>query len=166
MTNSTILEESTPSFRTRLILFLQDYGAQLALAPALAALLGSLYFSEISGFEPCRLCWFQRILMYPLTVLILVGIFNSDELLPKYVLPLSITGMGVSTFHIMVENHVFGGESICSVGVSCAIKYVNLLGFITIPVMALTAFTMITVLMLGVAWANRFEVDEDEDEEE
>lgn len=163
-----VIEETTPSFRTKLILFLQDYGVQLALAPALAALLGSLYFSEISGFEPCRLCWFQRILMYPLTVLILVGIFNYDELLPKYILPLSITGMGVSTYHIMVENHVFGGTAVCSVGVSCAIKYINLFGFITIPVMALTAFTMITALMIGVAWANRFDVadDEDEDEEE
>lgn len=153
------------SSRAKLILFFQDYGVQLAFGPALAALLGSLYFSEIAGFEPCRLCWFQRILMYPLTPIILVGIFNYDELLPKYVLPLSLTGMGVSTYHIMVENHVFGGESICSVGVSCAIKYVNLWGFVTIPVMAFTAFALITTLMVGVVWANRYDVEEDEDEE-
>jgi disulfide bond formation protein DsbB len=153
------------STRAKLIIFLQDYGVQLAFGPALAALLGSLYFSEIAGFEPCRLCWFQRILMYPLTVVILVGIFNYDELLPKYVLPLSITGMGVSTYHIMVENHVFGSDTICSVGVSCAIKYVDLFGFITIPVMALTAFTMITALMVGVVWANQYEVEEEEEGE-
>jgi len=162
---TTATTEQSLSSRAKLIMFLQDYGTQLAFGPALAALLGSLYFSEIAGFEPCRLCWFQRILMYPLTVIILVGIFNHDELLPKYVLPLSITGMAVSTYHIMVENNVFGAEGICSVGVSCAIKYVNLLGFITIPVMAFTAFTMITALMVGVVWANQYEVEEDEEEE-
>jgi len=153
------------SSRAKLIIFLQDYGTQLAFGPALAALLGSLYFSEIAGFEPCRLCWFQRIFMYPLTLILLVGIFNNDELLPKYVLPLSIIGMGVSIYHILVENNVFGAESICSVGVSCAVKYVNLLGFITIPVMAFTAFTMITTLMVGVVWANQYDVEDDEEEE-
>ena len=161
---TTIPSEPSLSSRAKLIIFLQDYGVQLAFGPALAALLGSLYFSEIAGFEPCRLCWFQRILMYPLTALILVGIFNYDELLPKYILPLSLTGMGVSTYHIMVENHVFGGASVCSVGVSCAIKYVDLFGFITIPVMAFTAFALISALMIGVSWANRYDVEDDEDE--
>ena len=155
---------SSLTFREKMIVFLQDYGVQLAFGPALAALLGSLYFSEIAGFEPCRLCWFQRILMYPLTIIILVGIFNPDRLLPKYILPLSLIGMSVSTYHIMVENHLFGVESICSVGVSCAVKYVNFFGFITIPVMAFTAFTLITALMIGVAWANGYEIEEEDDD--
>ncbi|MFQ5615748.1 MAG: disulfide oxidoreductase [Anaerolineales bacterium] len=156
----------TPSpFRTKLVIFLKNYGAQLAFGPALAALLGSLYYSEIAGFEPCELCWFQRILMYPLTVLILVGVFNDDRLLPKYVLPLSVTGMGVSTYHYLLQNHVFGGEQICSFGVSCTLRYVNLWGFVTIPFMALTAFTMITVLMWGTHWAYKQEAGEEEDEE-
>jgi disulfide bond formation protein DsbB len=56
--------------------FWQQYGSYLALAPALTAMLGSLYYSEIAGFIPCTLCWYQRILMYPLTLIILVGIFK------------------------------------------------------------------------------------------
>jgi len=142
-----------------IVYFLQDYGNYLAFGPALAALLGSLYYSEIAGFEPCELCWFQRILMYPLSVIILVGIFGQDRLLPRYVLPLSTTGMGVSAYHYLLQNNVFGGESFCSYGVSCSLRYVNLYGFITIPFMALTAFTLITAVMFATNWANGQEVE-------
>jgi disulfide bond formation protein DsbB len=132
--------------------FLAAYAAQLAVGPAIAALLGSLYFSEIRGFVPCELCWIQRILMYPITVLLLVGVFNDDWLLPKYVLPFSITGLGVSTYHYLLQNHVFG-STMCSAGVSCAIRYINVFGFITIPFLAGVAFLLITILMLGANWA-------------
>ncbi len=132
--------------------FLAAYAAQLAVGPAIAALLGSLYFSEIRGFIPCELCWIQRILMYPITVLLLVGVFNDDWLLPKYVLPFSITGLGVSTYHYLLQNHVFGSTT-CSAGVSCAIRHINVFGFITIPFLAGVAFTLITILMLGANWA-------------
>lgn len=132
--------------------FLAAYATQLAVGPAIAALLGSLYFSEIRGFIPCELCWIQRILMYPITVLLLVGVFNDDWLLPKYVLPFSITGLGVSTYHYLLQNHVFG-STVCSAGVSCAIRYINVFGFITIPFLAGVAFLLITVLMLGANWA-------------
>ena len=159
---TTISSEPILSFREKLIVFLQDYGVQLAFGPALAALLGSLYFSEIAGFEPCKLCWIQRILMYPLTIILLVGIFNQDDNLPKYVLPFSIAGMGVSLYHYLLQNHVFGAESnFCAVGASCVTRYINLMGFITIPFLALTAFTLITALIVGVVWANRYEVEEE-----
>ena len=132
--------------------FLSMYSAQLAFGPAIAALLGSLYFSEIRGFIPCELCWYQRILMYPIPILLLVGIFNEDWFLPKYILPLSITGLGVSTYHFLLQNQVFGTTA-CSAGVSCATRYINVFGFITIPLLALVAFLFITVLMLGANWA-------------
>ena len=131
--------------------FLAAYAVQLAVGPAIAALLGSLYFSEIRGFVPCELCWFQRILMYPITILLLVGIFNDDWLLPKYVLPFSITGLGLSTYHYLLQNQVFG-SSMCSAGVSCAIRYINVYGFITIPFLAGVAFLIITILMIGANW--------------
>jgi len=163
--DTTISSEPSLSSREKLIIFLQDYGVQLAFGPALAALLGSLYFSEIAGYEPCKLCWIQRILMYPLTIILLVGIFNRDDLTPKYVLPFSITGMGVSLYHYLLQNHVFGPESnFCAVGASCVTRYINLMGFITIPFLAFIAFTMINVLIVGVVWANRFEVEEDEED--
>jgi disulfide bond formation protein DsbB len=135
--------------------FFQQYGAYLALAPALAALLGSLYYSEVAGFIPCTLCWYQRILMYPLTLIILVGIFKHDEYLPNYVLPFSILGMGVSTYHYLIEKGVLEQSTACSAGVPCNVVWVNYLGFITIAFMALTAFIMITVILAFTQWAYR-----------
>ena len=81
----------------KMSLFWLQYGAYLALVPALVALLGSLYYSEIAGFVPCTLCWYQRILMYPLTLISLVGIIKQDEYLPNYVLPFSVIGIGGSS---------------------------------------------------------------------
>lgn len=135
--------------------FFQQYGPYLALAPALAALLGSLYYSEVAGFIPCTLCWYQRILMYPLTLIILVGIFKQDEYLPNYVLPFSILGMGVSTYHYLIEKGVLEQSAACAVGVPCSAVWVNYLGFITIAFMALTAFIMITVFMALTRWSYR-----------
>ena len=133
--------------------FWQQYGAYLALAPALTAMLGSLYYSEIAGFVPCTLCWYQRILMYPLSVIILVGILNHDDYLPNYVLPFSIIGMGVSTYHYLIQLGVFAHPAVCAVGIPCNLRYVNYFGFITIPFMALTAFVMITVILGIIKWA-------------
>lgn len=133
--------------------FWQQYGAYLALAPALTALLGSLYFSEIAGFVPCTLCWYQRILMYPLSLIILVGILKQDISLADYVLPFSIIGMGLSSYHYLIQLGVFEHPAVCSVGIPCNLRYINYLGFITIPLMALTAFTMITVIMGATRWA-------------
>jgi disulfide bond formation protein DsbB len=150
--NEGIMEELKSN---KLALFFQSQGALLAFAPALAALLGSLYYSEIAGFEPCKLCWFQRILMYPIPVLLLVGIFSDDWVLPRYILPLSITGLGVSGYHYMLQNGWIGGEQFCSAGVSCITRYVNLMGFMTIPMMAFIAFLLITGLMFVTDWAYR-----------
>src|SRR6185295_8265956 len=101
------------------VTFWQQYGAYLALVPALTAMLGSLYYSEIAGFIPCTLCWYQRILMYPLVVIILVGILKQDEYLPNYVLPFSIIGMGVSTYHYLIELGFLPHPAVCSVGIPC-----------------------------------------------
>ena len=129
--------------------FLQQYGGHLALVPALAALLGSLYYSEIAGFVPCTLCWYQRILMYPLSLIILVGIIKQDEYLPVYVLPFSIIGLGLSGYHYLIQLGLFTHPEVCSVGIPCNLRYVNHLGFISIPFMALTAFVLITIIMLA-----------------
>ena len=134
--------------------FGQRYGAYLAFGVALAAMLGSLYFSEVAGFVPCTLCWYQRILMYPLTVITLVGILREDPSLPAYVLPLSILGIGMSSYHYLLQIGVISHSSVCSVGVPCGLRYVNYFGFVTIPLMALTAFVVITGAMLLFRWAH------------
>ncbi|MDQ6419795.1 disulfide oxidoreductase [Paenibacillus sp. LHD-117] len=120
----------------------------LAWLVAVVATLGSLYFSEIEGYIPCDLCWFQRILMYPLSVILGIAAFYNEHTIRKYVLPLSIVGMGISTFHYMMEK-IPGFKEIrpCTQGVPCTTEWINWLGFITIPFLALTGFTLITILL-------------------
>ena len=125
----------------------QKFLTGLAFLVALTATLGSLYFSEVANFPPCVLCWYQRILMYPLVVVILVGWVEQDEFLPKYVLPLSIGGILLSSYHYLVQWGLFSSETVCAVGVPCFVRYINWAGFITIPFLALVAFILITITM-------------------
>lgn len=129
---------------------LRDYGAPFALVVALAATLGSLYYSEVVGFVPCTLCWYQRILMYPLVLVVLVGIWRQDSNLPFYMLPSALIGLGISAYHVMVQGGVFSQPGTCAVGIPCSLRWVNYFGFVTIPVMALTAFALIVTLSLAL----------------
>jgi disulfide bond formation protein DsbB len=132
-----------------------QYGPYLAFGIALTALLGSLYYGEIAGFVPCILCWYQRILMYPLALILLVGILKHDEGVFDYALPFSVLGMGVSTYHYLIQLHVIAHSAVCSVASPCDVRDVNYLGFVTIPLMSLAAFTAITALMAMGKWAGR-----------
>ncbi|MFC3040525.1 disulfide oxidoreductase [Virgibacillus xinjiangensis] len=116
---------------------------------SLTATLGSLYFSEIRGFIPCELCWYQRILMYPLTLILGIGTFQNDWSVKKYVLPLASIGWFISLFHYL-EQKVPGFAEIkpCVNGVPCTTEYINWGGFITIPFLAFTAFSLIIFMML------------------
>lgn len=131
--------------------FFEKYGLYLAWLVALTATLGSLYFSEIREFVPCELCWIQRIFMYPLTIILGIAVFTDDQAVRKYVLPLTIIGGFVSLYHYLVQK-VPGFAEIqpCAQGVPCSGQYINWFGFITIPFLALTAFTLITILMWNV----------------
>lgn len=116
---------------------------------SVVATLGSLYFSEIKGFIPCDLCWFQRIFMYPLVVILGIGTFQSDMSVKKFALPLSIVGGLISFFHYLEQKVPgFGGIKPCVSGVPCSAEYINWFGFVTIPFLALTAFTLITISMI------------------
>lgn len=139
----------------RSIGFWEEYGALLAFPVALAATLGSLYYSEVAGYIPCTLCWYQRILMYPLALLIPVGLILRDEFLPRYVLPLSTLGIVIASYHYLTQWGLFAESAACRAGVPCSGRYVNHLGFITIPFMALIAFTLITIIMFLVWRASR-----------
>ena len=134
--------------------FWQQYGAYMAFVPAVVAMLGSLYFSEVAGFVPCTLCWYQRILMYPLSLIILVGILKRDEYLPQYVLPFAIIGGVVSLYHYMLQWGVFSKSAACATGVPCSVRYINWGGFVTIPFLALSAFVIITGVMVVTRRAN------------
>lgn len=144
-TSYTLHPMSTPST------WLERSSLYAALLVAWVATLGSLYFSEIAGFVPCTLCWYQRVLMYPLSLVLAIGLIRRDENLPILVLPISLLGLGFATYHYLLEKtDIFGTATVCQMGVSCVIPWINWFGFITIPFLSLVGFLMITVLS-GIA---------------
>ncbi len=133
-----------------------SFGLYLAWLVAITATAGSLYFSEVRLFAPCALCWYQRILMYPLVILLGIASYRQDRSIVHYALPLSVLGGGVSLFHYLEQKVPgFSTPSICRMGVPCNQEYINWLGFITIPFLALVAFTLISVVLIGVARSRR-----------
>jgi disulfide bond formation protein DsbB len=125
---------------------------------ALIATLGSLYASEVAKITPCILCWYQRILMYPLVVILAVGIIKKDRFIHYYVLPLSITGLLFASYHYGLQRGIIP-ENIapCTAGISCASRFVEWFGFVTIPFLSMLAFTIITFCLIiwSKAYANK-----------
>jgi disulfide bond formation protein DsbB len=123
----------------------------LAFVVELVATAGSIYFSEVEHFVPCKLCWFQRIAMYPLVLLALPA-FLRDRRAAWYFLPLPVAGLGVSTWHVLVERGVVEETQSCFVSApgGCSVRWLEELGYVTIPVLAGTAFALcITLLALA-----------------
>lgn len=121
----------------------------LAWVIALAATVGSLFFSEVMGLPPCVLCWYQRIAMYPLVLVIGSGIVMRDRRMKNYALPLCFSGLIISIYHNLLYYGIIP-ESItpCTAGISCTSRQIEWLGFITIPLMALTAFVGVGLCLL------------------
>lgn len=138
-----------PTSRGAFYTILKSNLVYLAWFQALIATLGSLFFSEVMELTPCILCWYQRIMMYPLVFVLTIGILLRDQRLRYYTLPLSITGLVISIYHNLLYYNIIS-ESLapCTTGVSCTTRQIELFGFITIPLMALTAFTVITFSMI------------------
>ncbi|GMU77625.1 MAG: hypothetical protein AMXMBFR46_04240 [Acidimicrobiia bacterium] len=120
----------------------------LAWLVATVATLGSLYYSEIADFVPCRLCWFQRNCMYPLAAILLVGLVLRDSRVRVYAAPFVVVGAPLSLYHWLVERGVFAESSSCSVTVPCAVPWFEELGYVTLAFMALSAFLLIGTLLL------------------
>lgn len=131
------------------IVFLRKHILYIAWLQSLVATLGSLYFSEIAQYIPCVLCWYQRILMYPLVAILAVGIIRKDKNVPYYVLPLSVLGLAIAIYHYLLQMGVIP-ESVapCVAGISCASRLAQWFGFVTIPFLSLIAFAVITASML------------------
>src|SRR5579864_7125552 len=115
---------------------------------------GSLFFSEIMHFLPCELCWYQRICMYPLSIISLLLAWKGEHRAARYLLPLPVVGAGVSIYHLLIENNVIKEPTQCLISApgGCATKWINEFGYITIPTLALTGFVLlIGFLALAVA---------------
>jgi len=111
--------------------------------------LGSLFFSEVMDLIPCVLCWYQRIFMFPLAIILLVGLFPLDKKVATYALPIAIIGLFFTMYHCLL---FFGfiPEVLqpCGQGISCADDSMELFGFLPIPLLSLTSFLIIIMLLL------------------
>lgn len=131
--------------------FAADKAIVLAFAVAFVAMAGSLIYSEIIGYEPCKLCWFQRIFMYPQVFILGLALIKKDRVAADYSIMLSVVGAIIAGYHYLLQRGAVPATSCSAVGysVSCAQKFVMQYGYITIPMMALTAFVAIALLMLA-----------------
>lgn len=112
------------------------------------ATLGSLFYSNIIGFIPCNLCWFQRIFMYPIVIICLVAIIKKQKDYLDYIIPLSVIGFLISLWHNYIYYNKFLSVVCDSSGISCVKVYVLEFGYITIPMMALTTFSVIAFISI------------------
>ena len=111
--------------------------------------MGSLFFSYVMGFAPCVLCWYQRIFLFPLVLILAVGLFPLDRNVVKYAFPLAIAGWLTAAYHNLLYAGIIP-ESIqpCSQGVSCTEEYIELFGFISIPMLSLLSFSIIIAFLI------------------
>ncbi|RLE11284.1 MAG: disulfide bond formation protein B [Actinobacteria bacterium] len=132
--------------------FLRGITLWFAGGVAIAAMAGSLYLSEIAHLIPCKLCWFQRIAMYPIAIVLPIAAWRKDNGIRLYAAVLAVIGLGVAIWHRLIQAFPSLDSGACAaVGPPCSAPYIKEFGFVTIPYMALSAFALILVLL----WANR-----------
>ncbi len=129
------------------IAFIARQADRLSFLVALAAMLGSLYYSEIAGFAPCKLCWYQRIFFYPLTFILGLGLYKKDKNLTDYTLLLSALGGLIAFYQVLLERGLAPSVACLADGAaSCSRIFVMYFGFITIPVMSFLGFLAIFIM--------------------
>jgi hypothetical protein len=135
-----------PAIRRRAALF-GNAGLWLAWLVATSSTVGSLVYSEVYHLEPCRLCWYQRIAMYPLALMLGIAVWKRDGSVRRYALPLAAVGAAIAAYHYALQTFPGLDTGACSAGVPCTAKYVNEFGFVSIPFMALAGFVAVIGLV-------------------
>lgn len=132
----------------RFTVVLRRYGLYFAWIVSLIATGGSLYLSEVLLFAPCDLCWFQRIFMYPQTIILGMASYRGDKNVVRYLLPINIVGGCISLYHYALQKVPAISEfAVCRSVVPCDEDYLNWYGIVTIPLLALIAFVLIALLL-------------------
>jgi len=124
---------------------------------SLVATLGSLFYSEVAKYTPCELCWYQRIFMYPQTVMFFIALYKNQKIIHPYSLSLSALGGSIALYHYLLQMKIVD-KSVCPVvgySVSCSESFVKQFGYITIPMMALTAFFLMIMFLTTFVKANK-----------
>ena len=115
---------------------------------AAGSTLGSIFFSHVMEFAPCVLCWYQRICLFPLVVILSIGLFPFDKAVIKYALPLAICGWLVAAYHNLLYSGIIPQEmQPCTKGVSCTEKYIEIFGFLSIPMLSLIGFSILIAML-------------------
>jgi disulfide bond formation protein DsbB len=128
----------------------------IAWIQSVIATLGSLYLSEIANMVPCKLCWFQRIAMYPLVFLFSVGLIKKDKNVVYYTLPISITGLLISIYHnIYYFGYIKEQIVSCTTDTPCNLAQLKFLGLLDIPQLALIAFLVINICSITYIYRER-----------
>jgi len=133
----------------------------LAFLVALTATLGSLYLSEVAHFVPCKLCWYQRIAMYPLVPILAIAAWKRDFSVVRYVVPLAVIGAAISIYHYQLERFPSQASVSCSADAPCTVVWIWKFHFVSIPLMALSGFALIVALVLVARSSARLDTDED-----
>jgi disulfide bond formation protein DsbB len=119
---------------------------------AAIATAGALFMSEVMGLTPCVLCWYQRIFMFPLVLVLAAGLFPLDARVVRYALPLAVLGLFVAAFHVLLTaGYLPEHLSPCTQGVPCGTAQVRWFGFVTIPLLSLVAFLSVCALLIATA---------------
>jgi disulfide bond formation protein DsbB len=146
------LAAGTPRWAAEARAALVPVAVPLAWVVALTCTLGSLYLSEVAKFPPCILCWYQRIAMYPLVVVLGVAALRRDRSVAWYGVPLAVVGLGISIYHYLVERFPDSVSFSCSADVPCSTVWVWKFHFLSIPAMAGIGFAaIISLLLLGAS---------------
>lgn len=140
-----------PSWWAPLRREIAPFALWFAWAVALTSTLGSLYLSEVANYPPCELCWYQRIAMYPLAVILVVAALRRDPQVRWYVVPPAAIGLGISVYHYLLERFPDSVASVCTADVPCSVVWVWEFGFLSIPAMAGIGFAAIMALVLIAA---------------
>ena len=132
---------------------------------ALAGALGSLFFGEVMKLPPCTLCWYQRICLFPLVAILAVGISLRDRRVALYAAPLVLAGLVIALYHNGVQVGLIP-ETLtpCTGGSSCGEKQLELLGFITIPMLSAAAFFGVGVFLVLHTLSQRRQIGDSNDE--
>jgi disulfide bond formation protein DsbB len=126
----------------------RQYALSLAALVTVVATLGSLYFSEIEHLRPCRLCWFQRTMMYPLAVMLLIAAIRRDRGIRPYALALAGIGAAVSTYHYLIEWDIIHEGGACDPANPCnVLPFDRQYGFISLAFMALAGFAFVLSIL-------------------
>ena len=137
------------------------FALQVAWIVAVLATFGSLFLQFFEHFDPCEFCWFQRICMYPLSLLLGIAAFRGDvQVAKRYFIGLSLVGAGLAIYHYQLER--IPQPTVCGTAVPCNVAVINVFGFISVPFLSMAAFLLISTLLLMARGrdADDYEVEE------